>query len=675
MQLGVFALALGVRVWYVVEIRNTPLVRFPVIDSETYLAWARHIAAGNWLGSEAFYQAPLYPYFLACLIRVVGDDGVALRIAQALMSACSCVMIAAAARLLTTRATGIVAGVMLALYPPSIFLCTLIQKTVLDEFGIAVMLLLVAALRQRFRWRLCAGLGLCLGLLAQTRENALLFIPIVAAWFLLPPRELRLVHLQRMACFLGGVSVILGAVAWRNYAVCGELLLTTYQGGSNFYIGNNPDANGSYVALSNGRGQTRYEQADAVRIAEASKGRALSPHEVSLFWYHQAWESIREHPARWGQLIAYKLFLASNHYEVPDSEDQAFYARHSALLGLLVPVWHLGILLPLAIAGIVLSRPLSSELRLILILAAVFLLSVVAFYVLARYRYPLASLLLMFAAAGAVQFRHAWRAGDRRRLTSAAVAGGLAAIPANWPTPFPANAELATSYANAGVTLANFGEVDEAERYLKTALQLEPDKAAAHFGMGQVWLQRRRPAEAIAELETALAKSPDVPHVLAAMGMARLMAHDTAAAIDYLERAVKSDPFDPAAWSNLAEARRRSHEWGAAIDALRRGTEANPDDVELHVRFAWLLATAPDDNVRDGKTAVALAEAAVSTMPAPNAATLDVLAAAYAEAGRMREAVAIAERAVEACGPDQRQAARISARLEQYRAGRAIRSE
>ena len=59
-----FALALAVRLGHLWSWHDTALFTTPVGDARAYLAWAREIAAGDWLGREVFYQAPLYPYFL-----------------------------------------------------------------------------------------------------------------------------------------------------------------------------------------------------------------------------------------------------------------------------------------------------------------------------------------------------------------------------------------------------------------------------------------------------------------------------------------------------------------------------------------------------------------------------------------------------------------------------------
>src|SRR5689334_10751104 len=56
--------AFGVRLTYVIELRDAPIARILIGDALAYDAWARAIAAGDWLGHEVFYQAPLYPYFL-----------------------------------------------------------------------------------------------------------------------------------------------------------------------------------------------------------------------------------------------------------------------------------------------------------------------------------------------------------------------------------------------------------------------------------------------------------------------------------------------------------------------------------------------------------------------------------------------------------------------------------
>jgi hypothetical protein len=64
---ALFAGALVVRLIYIAEWKGTALATALVGDGRQYDLWARGIAAGDWIGGQVFYQAPLYPY--ACSAR------------------------------------------------------------------------------------------------------------------------------------------------------------------------------------------------------------------------------------------------------------------------------------------------------------------------------------------------------------------------------------------------------------------------------------------------------------------------------------------------------------------------------------------------------------------------------------------------------------------------------
>jgi len=63
----VFVIALAVRLVHLWQMREAPFFSVLLGDSRGYDEWARRIAAGEWLGTDVFYQAPLYPYFLAVI--------------------------------------------------------------------------------------------------------------------------------------------------------------------------------------------------------------------------------------------------------------------------------------------------------------------------------------------------------------------------------------------------------------------------------------------------------------------------------------------------------------------------------------------------------------------------------------------------------------------------------
>src|SRR5438105_275913 len=93
---GVGALALLLRCLYIWQIGHAPFVDLRIGDAAAYHAWAQDIASGSWLGHGVFYQAPLYPYALAVIYRIVGDGVTTIRLIQAVLGAGSCVLLAAA---------------------------------------------------------------------------------------------------------------------------------------------------------------------------------------------------------------------------------------------------------------------------------------------------------------------------------------------------------------------------------------------------------------------------------------------------------------------------------------------------------------------------------------------------------------------------------------------------
>ncbi len=86
--------------------------------------------------------------------------------------------------------------------------------------------------------------------------------------------------------------------------------------------------------------------------------------------------------------------------------------------------------------------------------------------------------------------------------------------------------------------------------------------------------------------------------------------------------------------------------------------------------LAWLLATCPDDRIRNGTQALAIIKPLVEARDTPSASLLDTLAAAYAETGDFEQAEQNQQKAIdslEKSTPDQQQMQRFKARLQHYR--------
>ena len=502
--IGLFASALALRLVYLAQLRGSPLWEYLLGDGAAYDAWARRIAAGDWLGGEVFYQAPLYPYLLAGIYALGGADPLWPRLVQALLGAASCLVLASAGRRFFGDGAGWTAGWLLALYPPALFFDGEIQKASLSLVLMTALVWLLAGLRLRPGPRTCLATGALIGVFALNRENALLLVPLVAGWLLFVPEGTWRRRLARGGLLVAGALAVLLPVALRNRAIGGELVLTTAQLGPNFYIGNHSGADGRYRPLRPGRGSARYEREDATRLAEAALGRSLSPAEVSRYWLNQALRFVRREPGRWAALLARKWFLVWNAREIVDTTSLEAAADESRLLRLLGAVYHFGVLAPLALAGGWLTRRRWRELSVLYLVLLGWALAVAAFFVFARYRYPMVPVLLLFAGAAG--------------LAPAACLALAAALFVNWP---PDDRDpRAPTYASLGRAMADAGRLPEAQRMLERAVTLSPSFAEAWSPPGAVARRRRSPTTAAPWTPTRTTPTPTISSPTSSPGAA-----------------------------------------------------------------------------------------------------------------------------------------------------------
>jgi tetratricopeptide (TPR) repeat protein len=116
-------------------------------------------------------------------------------------------------------------------------------------------------------------------------------------------------------------------------------------------------------------------------------------------------------------------------------------------------------------------------------------------------------------------------------------------------------------------------------------------------------------------------------------------------AIACFEAAIRLAPKFALAHANLGSARRRKGDVAGAIAAYREATRLDPKYAKTHNNLAWLLAAGPD-GLRDGKQAVEHATRGCELTGWKDAAFLEVLATAHAEAGDFDKAVEYQKKAL-----------------------------
>jgi tetratricopeptide (TPR) repeat protein len=576
--IAVALLAIAVRLIVWRQLSGSPVGDLVIGDGAAYDIWARQIAAGDWFGDRVFYQAPLYPYFLAGLYKLFAPGLATVRLAQIACDALSCVLLMLASARLFDRRIALTAGSILALYPTSIFASMLVQKTSLEVLLLTASLAAIVTAIQQPRVLTWLVSGLTLGLLGLTRENALLLVALTAAWPVIALRHgSRRDRAASAAAVLLGAVLVIAPVTVRNYIVSGgEFHITTSQLGPNLYIGNHAGATGSYTPLKPGRGSAEFERLDATDLAQRATGGNLTDAGVSAYWTQQAITFITHEPGAWVQLMLRKTLLLLNDGEMTDTDDQNVYAEFSPLLRAFSLPLHAGVVLALAAAGAVLTWRQRRGLVL-LAMMTVYAASVIAFYVVARYRFPLLVMAMPLSAAAVVMLLTAIRRLDWPRLIGPVVAagcvGGLALLPL-----VSREQSMAVSYYNLGVVANDRGQVDRAIDWYERALTLNPAYVDAHNNLGVALADRGHIDEACTHFRTALTLCPTLVEAYENLGNTLTRMGKFADAAHAYRRAVE---LEPAHWETevkLARIARHTGDVGEAIARYKAALRHLPPD-------------------------------------------------------------------------------------------------
>lgn len=581
--LAVFLTALCVRLLYLWQARQVPFFDVPIIDAYMHDNRAMEMLAGG-VKEEAFVQAPLYSAFLALVYKVAGHDYLAPRLAQCVIGAASCVMVQFIGRRVFGRVAGVVAGFMAAFYGPSVYFEGELLRPVLVVFLALATLLCLMKWDDEKRIGWSAAAGLFMGLSLVTRESIVLFLPVAAVYlWILSDRQK---WFSPLLFILVSALVVL-PVTIRNYKSSGLLVPVSSQGGMNFYVGNSAGSE-RLQSLQPGIEWNRMKFAP-----RADLGRDSIPAGHIGWFFRKAFEDIAKEPGVWGRKMVKKLYLVFYAEELTPNADINLYREYSSLLRYLIvtagPLWlPFGIIVPLFILGIFTQKTNGNRLLLLGFIAA-YALSLALFHVRARYRLPLAPVMLPFASAGLLWLIDRAGALDFKKFIAGMIVLIVAGVIVNRPQvdtsfarQFPTHYYLGNAWAKKG------DDAKAAEEYGK-ALALRPGFAELRHDYALVLMRQRREGEAIEQLKKARDIAPDSAHIRKKLGQVlrdRSINLETIAGY-LIEKEETMDDAEAA----LEKSRRLLMEAIAEYEAAER---ADPNDLTLVYDLALLYARAGD---------------------------------------------------------------------------------
>jgi len=230
----------------------------------------------------------------------------------------------------------------------------------------------------------------------------------------------------------------------------------------------------------------------------------------------------------------------------------------------------------------------------------------------------------------------------------------------------------AKAHYNLGNALFSRGEVNQALAHYEEALQLQPNYDKAQNSLGFALLSQGRVDQAVAHFEKSLSIRPDSPAVQNNLGLALLSQGKVDQAVAHFEKSLNIQPNSPEVHNNLALALLSQDKVDQAMVHYQEAIRLNPNYPEALDGLARLLATARNQKIRDGATAVQMAERANQLTGYGQPEMLATLAAVYAEAGRFPEAIQASQKALDlAYSANMIELAKdIESRMRLYQAGR-----
>lgn len=603
-------LALVVRLAYYYELSSKPYFGVPLLDSRWWLEEAtRGLFAGEW-AQHVFFRPPLYTLLLGVFAAVFGQEATLLvPLFQLILGSGFCVLIFLVAARCWNAAAGLAAGCLAALNAPLVFSEAEILSDTVALFLLSLFLYYFVRAVQTNSARRFFIAGLAVGLAILTRANALPIAAIFAVaqvGYFAVSREIRTKTVRSLAAYLLPVALAIALPTLHNWRQ-GDFVVVCAQGGINFYIGNNPSANGANVILPKVSEQgARYRDtveefailgylADRFGPEQAQRRYAAGERprwsEIDRFWYAKAFEFLRAHPGSALRLYARKLVALTNNLEVRNNRDFQFAASNESQVLRFLPV-RFALVFALGVYGLLWWRRATKPgVGWVLVYLACAAGTVLAYFVAGRLRLIVLPGLLVFAGIGVERCARAFTEKQWREAVQALAVVLCAGIAScySWP-------QLDFRYSK--------------DQLLGDGIRATSFWAGEQAVLANACYENRHFDKALEYAQAAITAEPSFGYAWLVMGNAHAARGEWEKAAAAYLKAWRLDPASTRARNNLAVALEKLGRYQEATEVYLDVLRDQPENPRANANLAALLLRSGDVT-----TARAFAEMALENDP------------------------------------------------------------
>lgn len=553
-------ISLALRIEHYREMKaDNPIVDYPIVDSREYVETADYLLKNSWLGkNDPYYHPPLYPYFIAGIYFLSGENADHVKWVQIAIDTVNIVLIFLVGSMVFGPVIALLASGLYGLYMPVIQYSSELLPPILLIFLFLLGLLLILkysdgnnSARRRLIW--AGAAGAVFGLLVLALPNFLVCAIIVAVWMLVYGTGAMRRKAAEAGTFGAFVLLLVLLTLSRNYYVSGDPVLVSTNSSINLYIGNNEDINRT-VSIRPGREWERLTQYpyETERITNAR--------EENRFWYKKTFAYIFSHPLSWLLLMVKKTVLFFNSYEFPRNFDNAFFAGYTRLAKM--PLVNLKIIMPLGLCGMLFAlfrlkeKQDAGRIMLLLLVFAGYAASIILVFITGRYRLPVVPILTLFSAYTVVSIVRDIRSGNHRmnaaRLAAICILV-LLTLPEFFKKSYPYAITRSESYTLIASTLQNRGRKQAAWDYYQKALKEPVDSSTSdlYVSIAYFYIERNAIDKAVEYFQKAYELNPKNHYALNNLGYSHMIKEEYDKAIYYFKLSTRAAPFHTLAYLYL----------------------------------------------------------------------------------------------------------------------------
>ena len=208
---------------------------------------------------------------------------------------------------------------------------------------------------------------------------------------------------------------------------------------------------------------------------------------------------------------------------------------------------------------------------------------------------------------------------------------------------------------NRGVLLAQDGHFEKAFDDFNRTIELSPEFAKAYSNRGALYVVANDLSAALADYGRAIELDPNLAIAHRGRGRVCHLLGQLDEAIGHYDAAVQLAPEDGYAVACRADLFTDMGRYADATADYDLAIEIDPQSAHAYSGSAWLLATCPDDAVREPQLAIERARMAIELSGKEDAISFDTLAAAQANAGDFTTAAQTVRQAIDLAPANERE--------------------